>query len=144
MTWWTWLILGAVLFGAELLAVDAQFYLIFLGLSAAIVGLADLAGISPPEWVQWMAFAILSLAFMFTFRRSLYEKIRGNVPGFREGVAGETLQITEAIPAGAQGRVKFRGTNWSVVNEGSAAVEAGARVIVNRAEGLTLYIGASE
>ena len=45
MTWWSWMILGAVLLGAELFAVDAQFYLVFLGVSAAIVGLASLAGI---------------------------------------------------------------------------------------------------
>ncbi len=44
MTWWAWMILGAVLFGAEL-AVDTQFFLIFLGVSAALVGLAELAGI---------------------------------------------------------------------------------------------------
>ena len=37
MTWWAWLILGAVLFGAEILAIDAQFFLVFLGLSAALV-----------------------------------------------------------------------------------------------------------
>ena len=35
MTWWAWMILGAVLLGAELFAVDAQFYLVFLGVSAA-------------------------------------------------------------------------------------------------------------
>ena len=33
MTWWGWMILGAVLFGAELFAVDAQFYVVFLGVS---------------------------------------------------------------------------------------------------------------
>ena len=43
MTWWGWMVLGAVLFGAELFAVDAQFFLVFLGLSAAIVGLAEVA-----------------------------------------------------------------------------------------------------
>ncbi len=144
MTWWTWLILGAVLFGAEMFAIDAQFYLIFLGLSAAIVGLADLAGISPPEWVQWAAFGALSLIFMFTFRRRLYDKIRGDVPGFRDGVEGDTLLISEAIAPGAQGRVKFRGSEWNVVNEGAAAVEAGARVKVERAEGLTLFVGTPE
>ena len=42
MTWWAWMILGAVLFGAELFAIDAQFYLVFLGVSAAIVGLVAL------------------------------------------------------------------------------------------------------
>ena len=35
MTWWGWMILGAVMLGAELFAVDAQFYLVFLGVSAA-------------------------------------------------------------------------------------------------------------
>ena len=49
MTWWTWMILGAVLLGAELFAIDAQFYLVFLGVSAAIVGFASLFGLALPE-----------------------------------------------------------------------------------------------
>ena len=44
MTWWTWMILGGVLLGAELLAIDAQFYLVFLGISSALVGLAGMLG----------------------------------------------------------------------------------------------------
>ena len=42
MVWWGWMILGAVVFFAELVAIDAQFYLVFIGLSAALVGLAGL------------------------------------------------------------------------------------------------------
>ena len=42
MEWWHWMVLGAVVLGAELMFVDAQFYLVFIGLSAALVGLADL------------------------------------------------------------------------------------------------------
>ncbi len=61
MLWWHWMVLGAVILGAELLAIDAQFYLVFLGVSAALVGLAGLVGISMPEWVQWTTFATLSL-----------------------------------------------------------------------------------
>ena len=34
MAWWSWCILGVVLLGIELLAVDAQFYLVFAGLAA--------------------------------------------------------------------------------------------------------------
>ena len=76
MTWWAWMVLGLVLLGFELFAVDAQFYLVFLGVSAALVGLAGMLGISVPEWAQWLAFATLSLFFFFTFRRTLYRKIR--------------------------------------------------------------------
>ena len=61
MIWWGWMIFGAVLLGAELFAIDAQFYLVFLGISAALVGLADLIGIALPEWLQWTTFAAFSL-----------------------------------------------------------------------------------
>ena len=36
MTWWSWMVLGALLLGAELIAIDAQFYLIFLGVAAVL------------------------------------------------------------------------------------------------------------
>jgi membrane protein implicated in regulation of membrane protease activity len=142
MTWWGWMILGAVLFGAELFAVDAQFFLVFLGVSAAIVGLAGMIGISAPEWVQWMAFAVLSLFSMFTFRKSLYQKIRGGVEGFKEGIAGEQVTITESLEPGAEGRVDFRGTLWTVRNIGERPISAGSRADVVKTEGLTLHIKA--
>lgn len=38
MTWWGWVIGGAILLGAELAFVDAQFYLVFVGTAAIIDG----------------------------------------------------------------------------------------------------------
>lgn len=142
MTWWTWLILGAFIFGAELIAIDAQFYLIFIGLSAVLVGLLELAGVNMPDWVQWIVFASVSLIFMFSFRRALYEKIRGDVPGFHEGMAGESVTIASVLAAGQQGRVSFRGTDWTVINEGSNDIAAGTRIDIARSEGLTLFVNA--
>ena len=84
MTWWAWMILGAVLLGAELFAVDAQFYLVFLGVSAAVVGLATLFGITMPEWGQWLMFAIVSVIFFVTFRKALYEKLRSGGQGYEQ------------------------------------------------------------
>lgn len=142
MTWWAWMILGVVLFGAELFAVDAQFFLVFLGLSAALVGLASLAGIVMPEWVEWLTFAALSLISMFTFRKALYNKIRGNVPGFKEGLAGDFVVISTGLEPGARGRSSFRGSEWTVVNDGSIPVSAGTRAKIVRSEGLTLHVSA--
>ena len=102
MTWWAWMILGAVIFGAELLAIDAQFFLVFIGLSAALVGLLELVGVSMSEWAQWLTFAAIALISMFTFRKIVYEKIRGNVPGFREGVAGQYLVIPADLEPGTR------------------------------------------
>ena len=142
MTWWAWMILGAVLFGAELFAIDAQFFLVFLGVSAALVGLMGLAGVVTPEWVEWLVFAALALISMFTFRRSLYDKMRGNVPGFKEGVSGEHIVIPVDLEAGSRGRASFRGSDWTVVNEGARAIAAGSRVTIVRNDGLTLYVSA--
>lgn len=140
MDWWHWMVLGAVVLGAELMFVDAQFYLVFIGLSAALVGLADLLGIAMPEWVQWTAFAALSLVSFFTFRQTLYEKIRGGVEGFRESLDGETVRVQEDLDAGAEARVEFRGSKWTTRNVGSDTIAAGSRARVVKVDGLTLHV----
>ncbi len=142
MTWWSWLVLGAVLLGAELLAIDAQFYLIFLGLSAALVGLAAMFGLVMPEWAQWMAFAILSLVFFFTFRKSLYEKIRGGAVGFRETLTGNTVDVETDLAAGAEARIEYRGTRWTAKNIGNETIAGGSKARVVKADGLTLHVEA--
>lgn len=140
MTWWGWMILGAVLFGAELFAVEAQFFLVFLGLSAIIVGALDLIGIAMPEWAQWSVFAALSLISMFTFRQTLYEKIRGNVPGFRAAMVGERISIPEDLKPNDETRVDLRGTKWTVRNVGTTMIESGANARIVKTEGLVLHV----
>ena len=142
MTWWAWMILGAVLLGAELFAVDAQFYLVFLGVSAAIVGLATLFGVTLPEWGQWLSFAVLSLIFFLTFRRTLYQKIRGGGENYRESIAGESIVVTEKIAPGAEARSEYRGTAWTVRNIGESTIAAGSRANVVAVDGLTLQVEA--
>ena len=142
MTWWGWMILGAVMLGAELFAIDAQFYMVFLGLSAALVGAASLLGISMPEWAQWLSFAVLSLIFMVTFRKSLYEKIRGGAEGIGETIAGDTVDIIEDLAAGDEVRAEYRGTNWTVRNVSDSIIAAGSRAVVVRVDGLTLHVNA--
>ncbi len=140
MTWWGWMILGAVILGAELFAIDAQFFLVFLGVSAALVGLAEMLGIGMPEWAQWTAFATLSLISFFTFRKSLYEKIRGGAKGFRATMSGDTVNIVEALAAGDEARAEYRGTDWTVRNTGAAVIAAGSRAKVVKVDGLTLHV----
>ncbi len=142
MTWWTWMVLGALLLGAELIAIDAQFYLIFLGVAAVLVGLTSLFGIVMPEWAQWMMFAVLSLISFFTFRKALYQKIHGGVVGFKESLAGNTVNVTSELAAGDEARIEFRGTKWTVRNVGSGAISAGSRARVVKADGLTLHVEA--
>ena len=142
MTWWGWMILGAVLLGAELFAVDAQFYLVFLGVSAAVVGLASLFGIVMPEWGQWLAFAIVSLVFFLTFRKTLYDKIRGGGQGFANTISGDSVTVTDEVPPGGDTRAEYRGTKWTIRNVGDSAISAGTRAKVVKVDGLTLHVEA--
>ena len=142
MTWWGWMILGAVLLGVELFAIDAQFFLVFLGVSAVLVGLLGLVGIVLPEWGQWMAFAVLSLISFFTFRKTLYEKIRGGAKGFHANLAGNTVVVTDELKPGAEMRLDYRGTRWTARNIGDQAIAAGTRATVAEVDGLTLRIKA--
>ncbi|MCZ6536372.1 MAG: hypothetical protein O6838_00560, partial [Gammaproteobacteria bacterium] len=77
MLWWGWIVLGVIILGAEMFVIDAQFFLVFIGLSAIVVGLLELFGLSLPEWGQWMLFAARALISMFTFRKTLYGKFKG-------------------------------------------------------------------
>ena len=76
MPWWGWIVIGTILFCAELFAVDAQFYFIFVGAGALVVGLTGLSGLDLPAWGQWLLFAMLSIASMVAFRKKLFDKIR--------------------------------------------------------------------
>jgi len=142
MTWWAWMILGAVLLGAELFAVDAQFYLVFLGVSAAIVGLATLFGVTLPEWGQWLAFAIVSLIFFATFRAALYKKLRSGGEGYEQKYVGEVVKVAEEIAPGARGRAEYRGSDWNIENVGESAITAGGDARVVEVDGLTLKVEA--
>ncbi|MGI9221989.1 MAG: NfeD family protein [Woeseiaceae bacterium] len=141
MAWWSWMVLGAVLLAAELFAVDAQFYLVFLGVSAALVGLAGLFGFAIPEWGQWLAFATLSLVFFFTFRRTLYEKIRGGGENYPEDtLSGESFNLAEDLDPGKETRAKYRGSDWTVRNVSNAVIAGGSRAKIVKADGLTLHV----
>ena len=140
MAWWQWTILGGLLLGAELFGLDAQFYLIFIGLSALLVGLAELMGIDMPLWVQVAVFAVFSLIFLYTFRRTFYHKIRGSAEGYPEPLNGEVVKIIEDLGIGEEARIKYRGTEWNVRNTGESAISGGTRARVVKVDGLTLHV----
>ena len=141
MPWWSWMILGAVLLGAELLVVDAAFYLVFLGVAAAITGLAVLLGLGAmAPWAQWLVFGILALITMVTFRQRLYNKLRGNTPDYGDGIGGEVIRLNAALPVGESCRHEYRGTTWTVINRSTAEIPANTDVKISEVKGLNLLI----
>jgi membrane protein implicated in regulation of membrane protease activity len=144
MPWWGWIIFGALLLGSELLIVDAGFYLVFIGIAAAITGLIELAGAGLEPWVQWILFSVISLALMVLFRKKLYDKLRGSGVGYETGPVGEIVTLEQVLEPGDKGRLAFRGTEWTVINESDESFKAGQHVQIRGVEGLSLKLGKIE
>jgi membrane protein implicated in regulation of membrane protease activity len=142
MTWWGWCVLGVVLLGVELFAVDAQFYLVFAGLAAIVVGAIGLVGVELPEWAQWLAFAALSLAAMFTIRRQVYDKWLGKPLGKVSTDVHQHVFITHDLDPGKSCRIEYRGSGWTAVNVGRDPIRAGGEARIESIEGLTLHVRA--
>ncbi|MDP9083036.1 MAG: NfeD family protein [Pseudomonadota bacterium] len=140
MQWWAWIAVGAILLGSELAFVDAQFYLVFIGTSALIVGFLRVIDLEPAAWLQWCIFAVLAFGSMVTFRRRIYQHMRRNLPIMNHGPAGESVVMPAALAPGCTCRLEFRGSSWSVINAGSSVIEEGARARIDRVDGLTLVV----
>jgi membrane protein implicated in regulation of membrane protease activity len=140
MHWWAWIAVGAILLGSELAFVDAQFYLVFVGASAFVVGMLQLAGVGLAAWLQWLIFAVLAATSMFTFRRRVYERMRRRLPAMKSGPAGEIVTVPSALSPGETCRLEYRGASWSAVNAGKVPIAAGSRARIERVEGLTLVV----
>jgi membrane protein implicated in regulation of membrane protease activity len=138
MPWWSWVVVGAVCLAAEVI-LSTDFFLVFFGASALIVGALGLARVSLPIWSQWLLFAgiaVVSLTlFRSRWRRSLW---RGRAP--YDELRGEIAVAGERLAPGATGRGQLRGTLWQMRNAGPEDLEPGDRCRVEAVEGLTLTV----
>jgi len=143
MPWWAWMVLGIGLLGVEMFVIDAQFYLVFIGLSAAVVGLLGLFGVEIPAWSQWLVFSVLAVAAMLAFRRRLYEMVRRRSGHVEERLTvGDRVVIRDRLEPGQSGRVEYRGSSWTARNAGAGTIEAGREALITQVDGLTLHVKA--
>jgi membrane protein implicated in regulation of membrane protease activity len=139
MTWWGWVIAGAILLGAELFLVNAQFYLVFVGLAAILTGLATLV-LPLAEWLQWGLFALLAIVSMLTFRSRIYRRFRGTTPALHTGPQGGLITLPVALGAGDSCQAEYGGSYWTVRNDSDTALPSGSRVRIVSVHQLTLLV----
>ena len=111
MSWWGWLVIGAILLISEMI-VSTDFYLVFFAAAAVILGLVGLSGVSIPVSAQWLLFASLSIGTLVLFRARLRRKIRTREHDV-DKLEEEIAVATEPIAAGATGQAELRGSTWS-------------------------------
>lgn len=142
MAWWAWGIFGVVLLGLELLAVDAQFYLVFAGLSAVVVGVLGLVGLELPVAGQWLLFAVLAVTAMFTLRRPIYAKLMNKPFGNVSTDLDQRVVLTQELAPGKTCRIEYRGSGWTALNIGDQAIPSGGAARIDSIDGVTLRVRA--
>lgn len=137
--WWAWIVLGLVLLGLELTL--GTFYLLFLGLAAIVVGLLAVFGADGPAWLEWLLFILLSGGLMLLFRRPLLGRftVKSDSRDI-DKLVGQTAVVTESMAPGGIGKVEMRGSSWSAQNAGTETLALGQRCVVERVQGLMLWV----
>ena|SRR5215211_2060659 len=137
---WSWIVLGLVLIGLELLAPGV--FLLWLGLAAVVTGVLDWA-----FDLSWQAaaisFAILSVISVLLGRavtRHPEEEDAGPFALNRRGHAlvGQVFTLEMPITEGS-GRIRVGDSSWRVTGP---SAPAGAKVRVVRADGAMLVVEA--
>lgn len=140
MEWWSWLILGLVLIGVELIT-PGSFFVLFFGLGAILVGTILFLFGAMEVWLQWCLFAVISVATLALLRPKILHIIkRGDDRHDRSSMVGELAMVTATIAPGQIGQVEARGTVWAARNTGTATLTVGTRARVISVQGLELQV----
>jgi hypothetical protein len=139
MAWWVWIVLGGVLLVAEVL-LPTDFFLVFFGIAALLLGVVGLTLPPLPAFVQWLLYAALSVISLLVFRRRLQRRFTHKHDVVVDAIAGQAAVAQGAMGPGERGRVELRGTMWSARNVGAAALAAGDRCVVDAVQGLSLDV----
>ncbi len=140
MSWWGWIIGGAILLGAELTFVNAQFYLVFVGSAAIVTGLVTAIAPAVASWAQWALFAVLAIVSMVTFRSRVYHKFQRQLPAVNTGPAGGVLTLRVSLPAGESCQAEYGGSFWTVQNDSKVEIPGGTRARIVSVHDLTLLV----
>lgn len=133
---WLWLIVAAILAGAELLLPGV--FLIFLAGAALLTAVA--AAIGLPFAFQLGLFPIFALGSVW-FGKRLYNRnpVKSSDPLLNDRIArhiGETVMVVQAIEGGS-GRVKLGDSVWNARGPDAAV---GARMRVTGGQGTCLTV----
>jgi membrane protein implicated in regulation of membrane protease activity len=140
MVWWLWVVVGLGLLAFEM-AMPGGFFALFFGVGALLVGALVALDAAGPAWMQWLLFPVLSVGALVTLRRPLQARL--NLKGSQrpvDSLVGEIAVALEALAPGGLGKAELRGTSWSARNRGSVALAKGQRCVVEKVDGLMLWV----
>jgi inner membrane protein len=139
MAWWLWVLLGFLLLALEMLSTGLN--IAFFGFGAMVVGALVAFDLGGPLWLQLLLFSVISVVSLAFLRKPLRRGFGLDRPAAEiDTLVGESAEVTTPIGAQGRGKAELRGATWAAQNVSDAPLERGDRCVVERVEGLTLYI----
>jgi membrane protein implicated in regulation of membrane protease activity len=140
MDWWMWIVGGLLLLVLEI-SVPGGIILLFFGAAALVVGTLLGIGVEAPVWLQLALFSIISVLSLVTLRGPILQRLKGESDlNSIDSLLGTTAIVMEEAPAGARGKAELRGATWTILNLGNEPLTPGQACVVERVEGLRLYV----
>lgn len=140
--WWAWMILAALFIVGEIFT--AGFFLLPIGIGAAIAGLVALLG-GNTIW-QLAVFVVASFVLFLASRRFAQKVTKEQPPGIgADRFIGEECVVLEDINnLDNSGRVRKGKEEWRASSESGANIPAGTKVIVVSLSGTQLVVKPTE
>jgi membrane protein implicated in regulation of membrane protease activity len=105
-----------------------------------MLALLGLVGLELPVTGQWLLFAVLAVASMFTLRRPIYRKLMNRPFGQVSSDVDQRVVITQELAPGAMCRVEYRGSGWTALNIGDQPIPPGGYARIDSIDGVTLRV----
>ena len=142
MEWWIWVLAGFALLAFEVVS-PGGFYVFFFGSGALAVGLLAALGVAETLWLQGVLFAALSVVSLLCFRRPILNKMQAHPSaGEVDSLVGASAVAQGEIGPGGRGKAELRGSTWNARNAGETTIGRDQSCVVERVDGLTLWVSA--
>ncbi len=140
MAWWIWVLLAFLILGGELFSGTLHIGLFAVG--ALAVALLSGLGLIESLWIQLALFSVISVVVILWVRPMLVRQMKLNSKRDVDPLVGEIATALDEIAVDAFGKAEMRGTSWNAKNIGLGPLTKGQRCVVERIEGLSLWIRA--
>jgi membrane protein implicated in regulation of membrane protease activity len=133
-----WLIAGLLLLFAELVSVSLVF--IFFAVAAFITALLAATGLIPSGEHQLILFSVISVVTTLILRKPAKRWVNKSKQKEYTEYSGETAMVISDIPAKGEGRIFYRGAEWTALSANHVLIEAGSKVTIVKADGIKLLV----
>ncbi len=138
MAWWIWVLVALALLAAEF--ASTTLHIGFFAIGALLVALLRALNVAMPVWAELLLFTVVSLLALLVFRPLLMSRLKLDRTPVVDTMVGEEAVAMQEIAPGELGKAEMRGTTWNVRNTATVALALGQRLVVERIEGLVLFV----